>query len=186
MDYIILFNDDKEAYYYLLDDGMVYKMEVSSNNNNIDKWSMMGAGFGFFGYIFLPKLIDIQNGNMVFSMIFGCIMGVITVVFLRGKTKSVFVQQNQVDSSIEFVDMLLEKGAQKHKDGKKLWIGMLLFSFISTLILSINDNNILICACIAICWWISVFLLMIERPIVYYLLKKSIKKGKLFKKGRNV
>lgn len=186
MDYILLFNDGNMGYYYLFDDGNIYMIKSNVNQKVVAKWSMLGAMVGFVLHVFKSNICKIViDGAMFILIIIGIILGIFTAMILRANSQKEFSTENKMETSLEQVKDLLLRGKEDYRKRKNLRNGMFIFSSIGSVILNSMSMSIVLVLSIVICWWISVLLLMLERPILYNRLIKAIKNGYLVRKEMN-
>ncbi len=188
MDYILLFTNVNENYYYSFEDGMIYAISIKSDERTIQKWSMIGAIVGVILYSIIGRIKIVVEGGFITMMWLCCIgafWGWIIGMAIRKNAKKTFCDENRVDTTIEYVEYLLLQGEKIYKKRRNLRIGMFIFSIIGTLILATNSINIFVVICIIICWSLAFLLLTVERPILYRKLKRSLEKGYLLKTGGN-
>lgn len=187
MDYILLFNDGNIGYYYLFNDGNIYMIKSNINQKVVAKWSILGAIVGFLLHVFKSKICNIvtDDGVMIILIIIGIVLGIITAIILRINSKKEFLTENKMETSLEKVKDLILRGEEDYKKRKNLRNAMFIFSSIGSVILNSMSMSIVLVMSIVICWWISVLLLMLERPILYTKLIKAIKNGYLVRKEEN-
>lgn len=179
--YALIYKDEEKqiSYFYNLENGKVYSDRIPLGVDRITIKAKHGA---LLGLILCPIIygINIALINKFIAMLimplFGVFVGLLISIFLIRNNSSFFVSKNEISWKGNKLKQMYEKNNKWMKKYYKMLIGLIVFSFISTIIVGIWFLNF-VYAMVIFCLWIIIGIMFFSnRPICRKELGERMKK----------